>query len=64
MKKELAQAAKHADYKDTELLRQFLNPHGRILSAKKTGVSSANQRKVANAVKRARYMGLLPYIER
>ena len=55
---------KHVDYKDTEILRKFLNPHGRLLSRRRTGVSAVNQRKLATAVKRARFMGLLPYIER
>ena len=53
---------KHIDYKDIEILKKFLNPHGRLLSSKKTGVSSKNQRKLALAVKRSRYMALLPYI--
>jgi small subunit ribosomal protein S18 len=55
---------KHIDYKDTEILKKFLNPHGRVLSRKKTGVSSKSQRQLANAVKRARFMGLLPYVAR
>ena len=55
---------KHIDYKDTEVLRKFLNPHGRMLSRKKTGVSAINQRKLATAVKRARFMALLPFVEK
>lgn len=55
---------KHVDYKDTELLKKFLNPHGRILSGKRTGVSAKYQRQLAMAVKRARFMGLLPYVAR
>ncbi len=55
---------KHIDYKDIEILKKFLNPHARMLSKKKTGVSSKNQRKLALAVKRARYMGLLPFVSR
>ncbi len=54
----------HIDYKDTELLKRFLNPHARLLARKKTGVSAKNQRKLANAVKRARFMALLPYVAR
>lgn len=54
----------HIDYKDTDILKKFLNPHARILSRKRTNVSSTNQRKLAEAVKRARFMGLLPYIAR
>lgn len=55
---------KHIDYKDVSVLKKFLNPNGRILSSRRTGVSAKNQRKLAQAVKRARFMGLLPYIER
>ncbi len=55
---------KHIDYKDTEILKKFLNPHGRILSRKKTGVCSKSQRQLAVAVKYARFMGLLPYVSR
>ncbi|HEY4508142.1 MAG TPA: 30S ribosomal protein S18 [Candidatus Paceibacterota bacterium] len=55
---------KHIDYKDVELLKKFLNPHGRIQAGKRTGVSAKYQRQLATAVKRARYMGLLPYVSR
>lgn len=55
---------KHIDYKDVEVLKKFLNPHARMLSRKKTGISAKNQRKLANAVKRARFMGLLPFVSR
>lgn len=55
---------KYIDYKDTDLLKKFLNPHGRLLSRKKTGVSADAQRKLATAVKRARFMALLPYVSR
>ncbi len=55
---------KHVDYKDTELLKKFLGPQGNLLGKKKTGVASKYQRQLALAVKRARFMGLLPYIAR
>lgn len=55
---------KHIDYKDIEILKKFLNPHGRIINRKKTGVSAKSQRQLSLAVKRARYIGLLPYIAR
>ena len=55
---------KYVDYKDVELLKKFLNPHGRILSRKKTGTSAKYQRLLAQAVKRARTMALLPYTSR
>ncbi len=54
----------HIDYKDTEILKKFLNPHARIMGRKRTDVSSINQRKLAAAVKRARFMALLPYVAR
>ena len=55
---------KYIDYKDVELLKKFLNPHGRLVARKRTGISGKHQRMVANAVKRARFMGLLPYVSR
>ncbi len=53
---------KHVDYKDTDLLKKFLGPSAKILSRKRTGLTAGNQRKVALAIKRARFMGLLAYI--
>ncbi len=53
---------KYIDYKDVEILKLFLNPHGRILPRRATGLSAKHQRELAKAVKRAREMGLLPYI--
>ncbi|MFA6269601.1 MAG: 30S ribosomal protein S18 [Candidatus Paceibacterota bacterium] len=55
---------KYVDYKDTELLKKFINPHARMLSKKKTGVSTEFQKKLAVAIKRARFMALLPYLSR
>ena len=53
---------KHIDYKDIELLRRFLSPSARMLARRRTDVTAKNQRKLAEAIKRARFMGLLPYI--
>jgi len=53
---------KYIDYKDVEILKKFLNPQGRILPRRATGLSAKHQRDLARAVKRAREMGLLPYI--
>lgn len=53
---------KHVDYKDIDILKKFLGPTAKILSRRRTGLSAGNQRKVALAVKRARFMGLLPYV--
>jgi small subunit ribosomal protein S18 len=55
---------KYIDYKDVEILKKFLNPNGKILSHKRTGVTSKNQRKLALAIKRARFLGLLPFVAR
>lgn len=50
------------DYKDTETLRRMMSANGKILSRRRTGANAMEQRMVARAVKRARYMGLLPYV--
>jgi len=53
---------KFINYKDVEILKKFLNPSGKIVSHKRTGVTSKNQRALSLAVKRARYLGLLPFV--
>lgn len=53
---------KFVDYKDVVYLRQFMNPHAKIIAKKRTGVSAAKQRQISLAIKRARYMALLPYL--
>ncbi len=53
---------KYIDYKDPEFLKKFLNEQGKILPRRITGTSLKFQRKVATAVKRARHIGLLPYV--
>ena len=53
---------KHIDYKDVAYLRQFVSPHAKILAKKRTGVPSGKQREIAQAIKRARYMALIPYV--
>ncbi len=55
---------KYVDYKDVDLLKKFINPHARIMGSKKTGVQARSQRQLAEAIKRARFMGLLPYLSR
>ncbi len=54
----------YVDYKDTETLKLFLTPHARIQSRRRSAAPSKNQRQVAMAIKRARFMGLLPYVSR
>ncbi len=51
----------YVDYKDLDLLSKLTNRHGRIVSRRKTGCHAASQHAVAKAIKRARFMALLPY---
>ena len=53
---------KYIDYKDIEILKKFLNPNGKIVSHKRTGVTAKNQRQLATAIKHARFLGLLPFV--
>ena len=53
---------KYIDYKDPEFLKKFLNEQGKILPRRITGTSLKFQRKVAQAVKKARHLALLPYV--
>lgn len=52
----------HFDYKDVARLRANLNPHARIHSRKRTGLTAHEQRAFAQAVKRARFMALVPFV--
>ncbi|MCA9276349.1 MAG: 30S ribosomal protein S18 [Phycisphaerales bacterium] len=51
----------YVDYKDVESLRRMMTPNGKIYGRKRLGTNARQQRMVANAVKRARFMGLLPF---
>ena len=51
----------YVDYKRADVLRKFVSAQFKILSSSRTGLCNKHQRMVANAVKNARYMGLLPY---
>ncbi len=53
---------KYIDYKDADFLKKFLNEQGKILPRRITGNSLKFQRKVDEAVKRARQMAILPYV--
>jgi small subunit ribosomal protein S18 len=53
---------KYVDYKDANFLLKFMNEQGKILPGRITGTSDKYQRKVATAVKRARFMAILPYV--
>ncbi|PQJ10848.1 30S ribosomal protein S18 [Flavipsychrobacter stenotrophus] len=53
---------RYIDYKDGEFLKKFLNEQGRMLPRRITGNSLKFQRKVAQAIKKARQMAILPYV--
>ena len=57
----LAKEGRRIDYKDTELLSQFITERKKIVSRRGTGLNAKEQRRVATAIKRARVMALLPY---
>lgn len=52
----------HIDYKDEKLLRRFLNERGKIVPRRMTGTSASYQRELAQAIKRARHIALLPFV--
>lgn len=52
----------YIDYKDVDLLGRFVSDRGKILPRRVTGTYAKNQRKVSGAIKRARIMGLLPFV--
>ncbi len=51
----------YIDFKDVELLKRFVKKSGQIIPSRITGTTNINQKKLSKAVKRARYMGLLPF---
>jgi small subunit ribosomal protein S18 len=51
----------YVEYKAADELRRLMTPNGKIYSRKRLGVSAREQRMIAQAIKRARYMALLPY---
>ncbi len=51
-----------ADYKDAALLRRFMSSHAKIAPRRRSGVCAWHQRKLAEAIKRARIMALLPFV--
>ena len=51
----------YVDYKHVDLLKKLVNRHGRIVGRRKTGCSAASQHAITTAIKRARFMALMPY---
>jgi small subunit ribosomal protein S18 len=59
-----AEGIKVVDYKDIDLLKDFINENGRIIPARITGTRSFYQRQLSAAVEHARFLALLPYTDR
>lgn len=59
-----ADKVKIIDYKDVKMLQRYLNSYGRIESRKRTGTCASHQRRLAIALKRARHIGILPFVVR
>ena len=57
-----AEGVTEIDYKDVSLLRNYVTESGKIVPSRITGTSAKNQRKLTIAIKRARIMGLLPFV--
>ncbi len=58
-----AEGIKQVDYKDINLLKDFINENGRIIPARITGTKAHYQRQLATAIKRARFLALIPYTD-
>jgi len=53
---------KHIEYKDTETLKRFVDQFARIQKRRMSGVCAGHQRKLSQAIKRARFMALIPFV--
>src|SRR6476620_11163241 len=58
-----AEKVKEVDYKDIGILKDFINENGKIIPARITGTKARYQRQLSVAIKRARYLALLPYTD-
>ncbi len=56
-------ALEHIDYKDITSLSAYVNPHARMFNRRRSGFSAKAQRDFARAIKRSRFMSLMPYIQ-
>ena len=52
----------YVNYKDVTYLKTFLTPHARVMGKRRTDMPAKHQRKIDQAIKRARFMALLPYV--
>lgn len=51
------------DYKDSDMLRRYITEHGRIRPRRQTGTCARHQRRLARAIKRARHLAMLPFVD-
>ena len=58
-----AEGVQEIDYKDLEVLNQYVSETGKIVPSRITGTKAKYQRQLATAIKRARYLALLPYTD-
>jgi len=58
-----AEGVKEIDYKDLEVLKQYISETGKIVPSRITGTKAKYQRQLATAIKRALYLALLPYTD-
>jgi small subunit ribosomal protein S18 len=58
-----AEGVKRIDYKDIDVLKDFIQENGKIMPARITGTKARYQRQLSTAIKRARYLALLPYTD-
>ena len=59
-----AEGIKEVDYKDVNLLKDFINENGKIIPARITGTKARYQRQLSDAIKRARFLALMPYTDK
>ena len=64
-KKKICQmcAGKSVDYKDVMIVSKYINEKGKIMSRRQTGACSKHQRHIAEQIKRARFMALIPFVK-
>ncbi len=61
-RKKIGEAKFVIDYKDTKFLSRYISEKGKIMPSRITNVSAKTQREIARAIKRSRYVALLPYV--